>query len=60
MDKKQFTSDSNVNTPEEARLFHCFKKKRNNCIENNCMAWRWWDEERGYCGLAGRPDGTKQ
>ena len=58
--EKQFVSDLNVNTEAEARLFCCCKPKQNNCLGNGCMAWRWWDEERGYCGLAGRPDGTKQ
>ena len=28
-----------------------------NCIDNKCMAWRWFDTEiknEGYCGLAGK------
>jgi hypothetical protein len=25
------------------------------CIGSYCNAWRWLDDIRGYCGLAGRP-----
>ena len=25
------------------------------CSASYCMAWRWTDSLRGYCGLAGRP-----
>jgi hypothetical protein len=25
------------------------------CIGSQCMSWRWIDDLRGYCGLAGRP-----
>jgi hypothetical protein len=25
------------------------------CIGSMCLAWRWTDPQRGYCGLAGRP-----
>jgi hypothetical protein len=25
------------------------------CTASYCMAWRWHDSLRGYCGLAGRP-----
>jgi hypothetical protein len=26
-----------------------------NCIGGYCMSWRWLDDLRGFCGLAGRP-----
>lgn len=25
------------------------------CIADECMAWRWRDKERGWCGLASPP-----
>ena len=25
------------------------------CIGSVCMSWRWSDDIRGFCGLAGRP-----
>jgi hypothetical protein len=25
------------------------------CRASKCSAWRWLDDERGFCGLAGRP-----
>jgi hypothetical protein len=25
------------------------------CIASYCLAWRWFDDLRGYCGLAGKP-----
>lgn len=26
-----------------------------NCVASECMAWRWTDAARGYCGLVGKP-----
>jgi hypothetical protein len=34
-------------TPDEQSL----------CIASQCMAWRKQHDERGYCGLAGKPTG---
>ena len=25
------------------------------CIASECMAWRWFDGRKGYCGKAGKP-----
>jgi hypothetical protein len=26
------------------------------CIAEMCMAWRWVDDNRGYCGLVSKPE----
>jgi hypothetical protein len=25
------------------------------CLASGCMAWRWYGDDLGYCGLAGPP-----
>lgn len=59
--EKQFVSDLNVRTEEAARKSFCPVGTCGNgfCAVRKCMAWRFWTETEGYCGLAGKPDGTK-
>lgn len=57
--------DANLLTPNEAEALVCPSGiggepvSRNGfivgkrCIGDLCMAWRWADEEVGYCGLIG-------
>ena len=26
-----------------------------NCLADDCMHWRWGMQDKGYCGLSGRP-----
>jgi hypothetical protein len=30
----------------------------NRCVASGCMAWRWFNADSGYCGLAGKPENT--
>lgn len=30
----------------------------NRCVGAGCMAWRWHNNESGYCGMAGEPKNT--
>lgn len=27
----------------------------NRCVASGCMAWRWFNSDSGFCGLAGKP-----
>lgn len=55
-------------TTEEAKKKKCVRDMADTCIGEQCMAWRWKEDEldpkarpagrlpRGFCGLAGHPD----
>ena len=30
----------------------------NRCVASGCMAWRWFNNDSGYCGLAGKPENS--
>jgi hypothetical protein len=30
----------------------------NRCVASGCMAWRWFNTQSGYCGLAGKPENS--
>jgi hypothetical protein len=35
--------------------YHLTRGRYFRCTASGCMAWRWADSERGYCGRAGPP-----
>lgn len=51
--------EHNVKTQKEAVNMYCGMGKGANgnrhCHGEYCMMWRWVSNEKGYCGLAGRP-----
>ena len=54
-------SDLNVHSRESAYLSWCpmVRCEQILCVATDCMFWRWWTEDAGYCGFAGSPDKTK-
>lgn len=48
------TLDSHIVDAKDASGKICpLKEHRSECWGHLCMAWRWYDDKRGYCGLVG-------
>ena len=43
-----------VETTDGVRYTH-LKNLQLYCIASECMAWRWTEDGKGYCGMAGKP-----